>query len=217
MLFGGVLACMACTHRATLPAPPESKPHRDGYVLKPGDTLDVRFYKTPELNIEVPIRSDGQISLEPLGDVQAAGLEPGELAGILTERYAKELTHPRVTVIVRLFGGQVFVGGEVKTPSVVPFTNGLTVVQAIDAAGGFIDTAARSSVLLIRREGDQYQGYRLAIDKVMTGEDVSGDIALRPSDIIDVPKSRVADVNVFVAQFIRNNLPIQPSMAFGAF
>jgi polysaccharide biosynthesis/export protein len=52
---------------------------------------------------------------------------------------------------------------------------------------------------------------------VVTGEDVSADVALQPSDILDVPKSRVADVNLFVEQYIRNNLPIQPSVGLVPF
>ena len=49
-----------------------------------GDALDVRFYKTPELNVEkVPVRNDGKISLDLVGDVQAAGLGTDELAANL--------------------------------------------------------------------------------------------------------------------------------------
>src|SRR5215813_11976897 len=71
------------------------------YVIRVGDVLDVRFYKTPELNVEVPVRSDGKISLDPIGDIQAAGLSPEALSKALSKKYAGELTDPRVTVIVR--------------------------------------------------------------------------------------------------------------------
>src|SRR5258708_2835138 len=54
------------------------------YQIRVGDNLDVRFYKTPELNIEkVPVRSDGKISLDLVGDVQAAGLGTDELSASL--------------------------------------------------------------------------------------------------------------------------------------
>src|SRR5262245_65921050 len=57
---------------------------REPYHIRSGDLLDVRFYKTPELNVEkVPVRKDGKISLDLVGDVQAAGLEPDELAANL--------------------------------------------------------------------------------------------------------------------------------------
>jgi polysaccharide biosynthesis/export protein len=143
LLCVGMLASLACTKRYPLPPPPQAGAP-GGEVLKAGDVLDVRFYRTPELNVELPIRGDGKISLEPVGDVQAAGLAPDELARTLTERYATELTDPRVTVIVRSHGGQVFVGGEVGTPSVIPLTSGMTALQAIHGAGGFMDKAARN-------------------------------------------------------------------------
>ena len=61
---------------------------KEPYHIRPADLLDVRFYKTPELNVEkVPVRKDGKISLDLVGDVQAAGLEPDELAANLTRAY----------------------------------------------------------------------------------------------------------------------------------
>jgi polysaccharide export outer membrane protein len=182
------------------------------YLIKVGDSLDIRFYKTPELNIEVLVRSDGKISLELIGDVQAAGLRPEELSAVLTEKYSSELTEPRVSVIVRSFGGTIYVGGEVRTPSGVPYATGLTALQAIDGAGGFLDSARKTNVVLIRREGEQYKGYTLALTKTLTGEDFDQNVRLQPYDIIHVPRSRISNVNVFVEQYIRNNLPVQPAI-----
>src|SRR5262245_12114543 len=84
------------------------------YRIRVGDALDVRFYKTPELNVEkVPVRNDGKISLDLVGDVQAAGLGTDQLSENLRGAYSRELEDPRIAVIVREFGGQVFGGGEV--------------------------------------------------------------------------------------------------------
>jgi polysaccharide export outer membrane protein len=210
--------CLATTPTAPPPRGPEQEAGAP-YLLKVGDSLDIRFYKTPELNVEeVPIRSDGKISLELLGDVQAAGLAPDELSRRLTERYASELEDPRVTVIVRAFGGQVYVGGEVKTPSALPFATGMTALQAISGSGGFLDTARLDHAVLIRQvAGGRYEGHRLILDRALSGEDLSQDVALRPSDIIHIPKSRIANLNLFVEQYIRNNLPVQPSIGSGVF
>jgi polysaccharide export outer membrane protein len=181
-------------------------------VIQVGDRLDIRFYKTPELNVDVPVRSDGKISLELIGDIQASGLQPEQLSGTLRERYASELSDPRVTVIVRDFGGGIWIGGEVKNPARIPYADGMTALQAIHQAGGFLDTARTSNVVLIRLEGNQYKGYLLPLDKVQTGEDISVDVALRPSDIIHVPKTGIANVDTFVDQYIRKVLPVQPAL-----
>src|SRR5262245_11352186 len=138
-------AAAALTAGCAFPSPPgrttadmtalglENKP----YHIRVGDKLSVRFYKTPELNVEdVPVRSDGKISLDLIGDVEAAGLGTDELSDHLTRAYSKELEQPRITVIVRSFGGQVFVGGEVNKPAALSFSDGLTALQAIQGAGG---------------------------------------------------------------------------------
>jgi polysaccharide export outer membrane protein len=204
----------ACAARTPSATPPLAAPFDPAapYTIKVGDSLDIRFYKTPELNVEVPVRSDGKISLELVGDVQAGGLQPEELARALTERYASELMEPRVSVIVRSFGGQVFVGGEVRSPSAVPFSTGLTALQAIHGAGGFLETARRSDVVLIRREGPAFKGYTLELTRPLSGEAFEQDVQLQPSDIIHVPRSRISNVNLFVEQYIRNNLPVQPAL-----
>lgn len=214
----GFLAFVAagCASKSSLPLGPEH-PSSGPYRIKVGDYLGVRFYKTPELNVEVPVRSDGKISLEVLGDVQAAGFEPTELSHMLSERYEAELTNPRVTVIVLAFGGQVFVGGEVKSPSAVAFATGMTVLQAIDGAGGFLDTAKPERVVLIRHTDGAYKAHELDLKKALTGKDLSVNVSLQPSDIVHVPRSRIANVNLLVDQYIRRNLPINPPIGAAAF
>jgi len=193
--------------------PPAAPAPSTPYLIKAGDSLDIRFYKTPELNLlKVPVRPDGKISLELVGDVQAAGLQPGELARALTELYAGELEHPRLSVIVRNFGGKVYVQGEVKTPASPPFAMGMTALQAISVAGGFADTARVDSVVLIRLEDGQYHGYRLALKEALSGKDTSQDVYLMPSDIVYVPRSRIANVNLFVDQYFRKLLPVTPAI-----
>jgi polysaccharide biosynthesis/export protein len=222
---GAVAVCLALAvagcHGPDLPPLPPANTQPSiapgPYVLKVGDLLDIRFYKTPELNAEVPVRSDGKISLELVGDVQAAGLEPDALSKRLGEMYAHELTNPRVTVIVRSFGGAVFVGGEVTRPSAQAFAYGMTALQAINGAGGFATTAKVSNVILIRREEGQFKGHLLALDRAISGEDPTRDIPLEPGDILHVPRTAIADANLFVEKYIRNMLPIQPGLSIPVF
>ena len=209
------LMLVGCAAKLPQPSRAVGDALRPPYLIKVGDSLEVRFYNAPEMNIEVPVRSDGKISLELLGDVQAAGVEPEELSRTLTRQYAFELNKPRVTVVVRSFGGEVYVGGEVKAPSVLPFGSGLTALQAINAAGGFLATAKVNSVILIRRNGGEFRGYRLALHKLISGKDLSADVPLQPSDILHVPMSKVGNVNKFMDLYIRKNIPISPPLAAG--
>jgi polysaccharide export outer membrane protein len=208
-----VVASLGCAHRTPEARPPVAMPVDPDapYRIKVGDTLDIRFYKTPELNVEVPVRSDGMISMELLGDVQAAGLPPKDLAADLTERYGQELTDPRVTVIVRGFGGQVFVQGDgIARPGAIPFADGLTALQAIAGAGGLNSMARRSNVVLMRREGKEWKAYTLDLRGPFMGEDFVQDVQLQVSDIVYVPRKRISNVNLFVQQYIRDNFPVQP-------
>lgn len=186
-----------------------------GYALQAGDELDLAFFKTPELNTTTTIRPDGKIALQLVGDVPAAGLQPGELADALARRYASELRSPRINVNVRRFGGQrVYIGGEVAKPGMVQLDNLTTVLQAIYQAGGFKDSAQPAGVVLIRRgAGGVAVGTELDLSSVRTHPEA--DRMLQPFDIVYVPKSRIAKLDVFVDQYIRQLWPLQPSIGIG--
>ena len=85
----------------------------------------------------------------------------------------------------------------------------MTLVQAVYAAGGFLETAQRSNVVLVRKDE---QGSRIsrAVDvrAVASGKDASQDVPLQPYDMVFVPRSGITNVNLWVQQYIRDNLPV---------
>jgi protein involved in polysaccharide export with SLBB domain len=127
----------------------------------------------------------------------------------LTERYAADLNQPQVTVIVREFGMQrVFVDGEVGSPGIVPILGQMTALQAISQAGGMKDTARSTEVIVIRRgAADTPVAFQVDLKKARDGSNLAQDVHLEPLDIIYVPRSRIANVNLFVDQYIRKVLP----------
>ena len=187
------------------------------YRIQVGDQLDIKFFYNPELNEQVTVRPDGRISLQLVHEIMAAGLTPAELTSLLTKKYATELKRPEITVIVRSFGSQrVYVDGEVIKPGMFPLIGFVTVLQAISQAGGMKDTARTSEVVIIRRgENNKPLASQVNLRKVIDGTDMSQDIALKPYDIVYVPKSAIANVNVWVDQYIRRNLPVSISTGFG--
>jgi polysaccharide biosynthesis/export protein len=180
------------------------------YLIATGDQLAVRFYKSPELNEDVIVRSDGMISLQLVNDVPAAGHTPTELGTELKRLYAKELSEPAISVIVRKpIGDRVFVGGEVGAQGPVDLAGGLTLFQAVQQAGGFTKTAHRAQVILIRRTPDgKAIGRSVDIRPVQTGERPEDDVLLAANDVIFVPRSKIGNVDVFVQMYIRDALPI---------
>jgi protein involved in polysaccharide export with SLBB domain len=189
------------------------------YRLQPGDELDIRLYYNPELNSSVLIRPDGRISLPLANEVQAAGLTPAALSQQLRTVYEQELRRPELTVIVRSFNSQkVFVDGEVQSPGVIQALGPLSVLQSVMQAGGFKETARLNEVLVIRRDpATMADPIVIPVDvaAVVDGSGTNQDIALMPYDVIYVPKSPIANVNKFVDQYLRQNIPFGFGLGYG--
>jgi len=215
LVAAGVAGCMPWAPPLSSPDPQfatltTAPPGPSPYVLGPGDDIALRFYTNPELNEDVQVRPDGMISVQLIGDVPAAGLTPTQLNAELTRRYTGELANPQITAIVRRSSSQrVYVGGEVGAQGVIRLTGGMTLFQAIQKAGGFTKTAHRKDVVLIRRGPDgKPTGRTIDVREIQTGAHPENDLALQPFDVVFVPRSKIANVDVFVEQYIRNALPI---------
>jgi len=186
------------------------------YILQPGDNLEVKFAYVPDLNQAQLIRPDGKISLPLVHDVQAAGMTPTDLQASLLQKYqATALKSPELVVIVKDFNSnKIYVGGEVGQPGAQPLLTPTTVLQAVLQANGFKNTARANEVLIIRqRAGGGYDWQVLNLEKALSGESFAANIPLAPRDVIYVPRSDIANVDVFVDQYMRQVLPISPGVA----
>lgn len=227
--FGALLAMAACannpppaSHAQQPSAAPTTvaEPAYVPYRLQRDDVVEVRLAYTPEFNVSQPVRSDGRISLELIGEVEAAGLTPSELRELLVARYAAILREPSVSVILTKSAGQrVYVGGEVGNPGMIPIEGegGLTALRAIVRAGGFRNTGAASNVVILR---DQQSAQPLFLSLDLAA-DVKGepghDVVLRPNDVVFVPKTRIAKIDQFVDQYIRQLIPVTLSLGVSWF
>ena len=184
-------------------APP---PWQPSYHFAVGDTVEFKFVYTPELNFTAPVRPDGAISFPYLGDVKLLGLTVAELTDALRKHYAGVLRTPDVTVIVHSFQAlRVFVTGEVPAPGRLEFRPGMTVAQAVAAAGGFRDSANRKQVVLLRPQTPTALSVTLV--SVERHGAAAGDLPLGPDDIVFVPKSGIARLGQIVQQYSRDLLP----------
>ncbi len=197
---------------APLPLPPgQAAPYR----IKPGDLLRVKFLYHPELDIKVPVRPDGGITLQLAGDIHAAGLTPDELVRVIVERTQDRLREPEVSVLVAQTADlKVYVMGEVRVPGIVPYREGLTPLQAIADRGGFLDTARVDSVLRLSAGEEEYQGTRLDLAQALRSG-APEEVQLRPGDVLYVPRTFIGDVNAFVRLYIRGLLPVEPRVGAG--
>jgi protein involved in polysaccharide export with SLBB domain len=183
----------------------------DAYIIQRGDTLTVRFSTHPDHDRpDVLVRDDAKITLPLVGDVEAAGHTPRQLVDELTERYSSDLRNPIIAVNIRSqFKEEVWVGGEVLHPGIVPFYRGLMASQALVAAGGPKKTGAMNeSVLFHGTSSHDYQALRIDLARVLEAGDTASDVELRPRDMLVVPKTGIAKANLWVEQYILNMLPI---------
>jgi protein involved in polysaccharide export with SLBB domain len=180
-----------------------------GYRLEPGDTLFIRYPYHPEMEQEVTVEPDGTIMATRVGSVKVAGLRTSELEQLLKERTSDRLRNPEVVVSIRRYGEkQVYVGGEVGKPGPVIYRKGLTALQAVIGAGGFKDTARVDSVILVRAAGPDasYIARKLNLQRPLTKGD-NELLFVAPHDIIFVPKTPIANADLWVSQHITQLFP----------
>ncbi len=186
------------------------------YGFIPGDELDVKLIYNPEFSDRVIVAPDGFIYLALVGPVKVLGRSPADIANELRYRYAVELRRPDVVVIPRMFSSEIiYVGGEVQRPGVLKLAHRMGVLQGILEAGGFRDTAGISNVVLIRRNCQNKPMLRVVdVRELLEGR--APDLPLHRFDVVFVPRSKVAEVNLWLAQHIYNNLAFSSNFSYTA-
>jgi protein involved in polysaccharide export with SLBB domain len=159
-------------------------------TLRVGDPVEVKISGVPgedqnQVDNNYSVDAAGGINLPYISKVRAEGLTPAQLARSIEENYrsSKIYTNPNVTIIMQPTARFVNVGGSVRAPSRVPFTEDMTLLTAVNAAGGFNDFADQRHVRLLR--GSEVTVY----DVRKFRKDPSQDVRLRPGDKIEVPQS----------------------------
>jgi polysaccharide export outer membrane protein len=186
------------------------------YRLYAGDQIEVRVPSAPELSQKtLTVQPDGRISMPLIGQVAVADRTVGDAEALLTQAYAGQLIHPQVEVAVTTASPiRVFVGGEVDKPGVYDMPGPIDALQAVIQAGGFKTTAKRSQVVIIRRGADGRAMLRTAdlLRGIYRPQTVDA-VPLRRFDIVYVPRSGVAEIGLFMQQYLRDALPVTFSYA----
>lgn len=180
------------------------------YRLQVGDELLVHVLDEPDLSGSVKVRPDGKISAKGIGDVPAAGQTVPEVTAALRSEYERILRYPDLSVVLSNYAAlQVYVFGEVKMAGAVGYVPNMTALHALGAAAGPNTKANLHSALVLRRTGPQeLEVYRVDLDMAVDGEAAAQDIYLQPNDIVFVPRSWIGEVNVFVENFVRQNIAV---------
>lgn len=189
-----LLAACASSSGALSTAPPADVPTTaSAYRIGVDDVVQVSVWRSPELSITAPVRPDGNITVPLVGDVKAAGRMPDEVAKEVQSKLATYVREPQVTVILtelrsHEYLSRVRVTGAVRTPVSIPYRQGMTVLDAVLAAGGVTEFAAPDRSGLYRRNGQETQSYAVKLDRILNGGDLATNYPVAPGDVITVPE-----------------------------
>ncbi|MDP6529379.1 MAG: polysaccharide biosynthesis/export family protein [Gemmatimonadota bacterium] len=187
------------------------------YLLRRGDQIQVEVLFYPEMRTLSWVRPDGMVTAPGIGDVEALGRRPEEVAADIEAYYSTLLRDPTTTVNVVDFGERkAYVFGEVLKPGAVPLEQRMTLTQALASVGSVSHDAKLSSVVLLRRKtSHSAQAYRLDLHGVLDGQSLAADLILQPDDVVYVPRKFVAKMEQFVEQVFGGLFPIPDTFIKG--
>jgi protein involved in polysaccharide export with SLBB domain len=181
-LLAIVAGCAGGTPRALdLPPPKEVT------TLGPGDVFELHIVGEEKLPTQFTVSPDGTADLPYVKRVQAAGLEPQQLAEqVRTQLVEKQiLVDPSVSVSLKdLNSKRIEILGEVQKPGSLPMVSGMTLLRAISLAGGFTAMANHGKVMIRRRVTGGTKAATVSVDDIMDNR--IPDPMLQAGDSIDI-------------------------------
>ena len=187
------------------------------YRFYPGDSIEVTVHSAPELSRTVPIGPDGRVSLPLLPNIMVAARTDHEIANVIADAYARDVLVSPIVEVRRgeLAAQNIIVGGEVNSPGLIEMSGPVGALEAVMLAGGFRDTAARGDVVVLRRSpGGELMMRTVNLRDALRGRSGADGIQIRRHDIIFVPRSTVAEINVFVDQYVTGIIPLDQAFSY---
>ncbi len=195
---------------ATRPQPPPAAPKIPGYIVGAPDLLQIHVLPEPVIEREVRVRSDGKISIDLIGDVQAGGRTPLQIAQEIQQQIGRFKRDAVVNVTVVDSPSQfVTIYGEVTAPGIFPLATETRVSEAIGQVGGARPFAALNKVRVIRAQGGETQIFHVRLGDIQEG-DLSTNIVVAEGDLIVVPPTVLAKIGYAVQMVL---FPFQPILS----
>lgn len=172
------------------------------YRLNRSDVVALSFTLSPELDQTLTVQPDGYVALKDAGPVFAQGLTLEEFRMAVGRAYTGYLHDPQVAVALKEFEHPYFVaGGEVGKPGKYELRGDISIMEAVEIAGGFTHVARHSQVLLFRRVNDDLVEARVFNLKRMLKDKSLGEVPeLRPGDLVFVPQNSISKIERFLTK-----------------
>lgn len=186
LVVGGGLwwGCASAPSSSSIPAALEPSPVVESR-LRPGDQVQIRVETSttqPPQVFDLLLDDRGELNLPLIDRIKADGLTTDELARQVRNAYVPRY-YTRCNVNVLVASRFFYVDGEVRSPGRHPWTKDVTLLKAINIAGGFNDFAKRAQVQLTR--GKEKRSY----DANDLRQHPEKDVPIQPGDSIFVPRS----------------------------
>lgn len=167
----------------TTEAPSVAAVDPNKYVLGAEDVIFVKTWREPDFTFPAYVRPDGKISVNLIGEVQAAGLTPQQLTNDLKQKFGKYLNNPDVTVTVTdVRSKKYYIDGEVNRVGAFPLVTPTTVLEALSIAGGFKDFANKKNIRILRGT----ETFKFNYNEVSKGKKMEQNIHVENGDHIIV-------------------------------
>ncbi|MBI4508433.1 MAG: polysaccharide biosynthesis/export family protein [Deltaproteobacteria bacterium] len=179
---------LGCADKATSPYPVSLRPGTTDASLGQGDLFEVRVFDEPDLAGVYQVGTDGAISFPLIGRVVVEGKLPSDVEQEIKARLADGfLKNPQVSVLVKEYRSKkVSVFGQVRNPGTFPFTEHMSVIEAITRAGGFTSMAKKNSVRVTRLVDGKTTKTTVAVEDI--GQGKAPNYQLWPGDVVFVPE-----------------------------
>ena len=191
----GLSACASVAGGGAIPSTPDTSAQAvSTYLIGVDDQMQITVWHNPDLSVSVPVRPDGKITVPLIGDVVAGGKTPDQVSAEIKGKLQSFVRDPQVTVILTAlrsneYLSRVRVTGAVRTPISIPYRQGMTVLDAVLAAGGATEFAAPGRTRLFRKGADgTTTPYAVHLDKILQKGDLANNYPVQPGDVITVPQ-----------------------------
>ncbi|HMA75999.1 MAG TPA: polysaccharide biosynthesis/export family protein [Candidatus Krumholzibacteriaceae bacterium] len=159
--------------------------------LRAGDKLELKVEERPQLDRQLQIDSNGEISIPVVGRIQLRGLRLIEAESTILEELQNY--YPSISRIeLSLYGEEsrrlIYVQGEVINPGRYEFVEEPNVWEAIREAGGATPRAMLEAVRIVHGEGDQQRTYLVDLQRVINDGNFDSLPELKVGDTVIVPE-----------------------------
>lgn len=212
------LATLTATTTTAYAAQADATPVQatQAYRIAAGDDLAISFPYNPELDHAGPVGPDGRFAVPLVGNLPVGGRTIDDVAAMISVELRRQgvVEDARPTVAVRQYAAVIYVGGEVRLPGAVKLTQAMDPMQAVISAGGMLDTAHSRQIVVIHRQPDGTIVQRHADLRQYARHGVATGIDLQPQDIVFVPRSSIAEADLWIDQHINKLLPFSRSLNY---